>query len=146
MLPPIFFPCHLKNRPFQKEKSQSQHFSWGHSYVFWGNDSSYKAEVILGAGDDAAVVDFVEQKTRISTVQTLDRAVGVVGRSVLLSKQVTLQLLSLQHVCPKMAMFSMLMRLCLGAMPGRESVFSYKGSSKKVGSQRGARHVEDSNL
>lgn len=43
-------------------------------------------------------------------------------------------------------MFSMLMRLCLGAMPGRESVFSYKGSSKKVGSQRGARHVEDSNL
>jgi len=34
--------------------------------------SSQKAEVILGAGDDAAVVDFVEEKTRISTVQTLD--------------------------------------------------------------------------
>ena len=29
--------------------------------------------MILGAGDDAAVVDFIEQKTRISTVQTLDR-------------------------------------------------------------------------
>lgn len=45
-------------------------------FVRFLGDSSYKAEVILGAGDDAAVVDFMEQKTRISTVQTLDRAVG----------------------------------------------------------------------
>ena len=33
---------------------------------------SNQAEVMLGAGDDAAVVDFLDGGRRISTVQTID--------------------------------------------------------------------------
>ena len=124
-----------------------------------------KAEVILGAGDDAAVVDFIEQKTRISTVQTLDRwgfcwEVFNGRRSNFFNEKYEKYPETNSKFAPKidglpssespgpyfqgrtengkaMCFFlKMLMRFFLGAMPGRKCCFSYKASSKKLGATR----------
>lgn len=152
MLPPHFLSMSPEKGTISKGKGllvfQSQHFSGRYSFIFRG---------IQATRPKSSWVRVTTQRWWISWNRkpafprskpwTGPLEIGV-GRSVLLSKQVTLQLLSLQHVCRKDGHVFYVDETLCGANAWKRIVAFVQRFLKKIGSnslaKRGARHVEDS--